>query len=140
VFSLMSVLAAVLSDKPPAGTATAFAHSLVPIAVGYLIAHYFSLLVYAGHQAIIRASDPMVNGSNLFGTADDKVDFGVLTVQQIAVVQVNAVVTGHVLGVFAAHDRSLRIFPPRRATLAQIPMMLLMIAYTFAGLSLLFAG
>jgi hypothetical protein len=49
-------------------------------------------------------------------------------------------VAGHVLGVFAAHDRAVRVFPTREAIVGQLPMMVLMIAYTFGGLSLLFAG
>jgi hypothetical protein len=139
LFCLASALAALLAKRPVRGTATAFAHSLVPIAVGYLIAHYFSLFVFGGQQALIHASDPLVNGSNLFGTADWKLNYGVLAPTPIAVVQVVAIVTGHVLGVFSAHDRAVRIFPHRQAIVGQLPMMFLMIGYTFAGLSLLFA-
>jgi hypothetical protein len=120
--------------------ATKFAHSLVPIATGYLIAHYFSLFVFAGQQAMIRASDPLVDGSNWFGTAHLSVNYGVLTTTGIAVVQVIAIVTGHVLGVFSAHDRAVRLFPPRQAIVGQLPMMVLMIGYTIGGLSLLFKG
>lgn len=139
-FCLASWLAGVLAGRGAAGTATSFAHSLVPIAVGYLIAHYFSLLVFAGQQAVIYASDPNVDGSNWFGTADWSVNYTFITVGQIATVQVLAIVTGHVLGVFSAHDRSVRLFPAKAAVLGQIPMMVLMIGYTIGGLSLLFKG
>jgi hypothetical protein len=54
-------------------------------------------------------------------------------------VQVVAIVAGHVIGVFAAHDRAVRILPPRQAIIGQLPMMAVMIAYTFAGLTLLFS-
>ncbi len=140
MFWVASWLAGVLAKTGGVGTATKFAHSLVPIAVGYLIAHYFTLLVFAGQQAVIHASDPMVDGSNLFGTADWKVDYSVMSSGFIAGLQVTAIVVGHVLGVFSAHDRSVRIFPTREAIVGQLPMMVLMIAYTFGGLSLLFAG
>ncbi|NGN69410.1 hypothetical protein G5C51_36670, partial [Streptomyces sp. A7024] len=53
--------------------------------------------------------------------------------------QVAAVVTGHVLGVIAAHDRSVRLFPPHRAVAGQLPLLILMICYTVAGLALLLA-
>jgi hypothetical protein len=139
-FCIASWLSGVLSRRGPAGTATAFAHSLIPIAVGYLIAHYFSLLLFAGQQAIIYASDPMVDGSNIFGTADWTVNYTFITVGQIATVQVVSIVTGHVLGVFSAHDRSVRLFPARAAVIGQIPMMVLMVTYTIGGLSLLFKG
>ncbi|WP_129664194.1 hypothetical protein, partial [Phytoactinopolyspora endophytica] len=109
---------------------TAFAHSIVPIAVGYLIAHYFSLFLFEGQRTIILASDPLGTGANLLGTADRQVDFALVTPGTIALVQVLAVVTGHVVGVVAAHDRAVRLFPPRRAVLGQLPLLVLMIAYT----------
>lgn len=80
-----------------------------------------------------------MDGSNLFGTADLEVNYGFVTVTAIAVIQLLAIVSGHVLGVFAAHDRSVRVFPRAHAVAGQIPMMVLMIGYTLAGLSLLFA-
>jgi hypothetical protein len=117
-----------------------FAHSLVPIAVGYLVAHYFSLLLFGGQQTLIWASDPLVDGSNLFGTAEAAVDYTLLSTTAIAVIQVLAVVTGHLLGVVAAHDRAVRLFPRRHAVEGQLPMLTLMIGYTVGGLGLLFAG
>jgi hypothetical protein len=67
------------------------------------------------------------------------VNYGILTVGQIASVQMVSIVVGHVLGVFAAHDRSVRLFPTRGSVVSQVPMMVLMIAYTIGGLSLLFS-
>lgn len=139
-FVLASCASGLLSGRRPLGTATEFAHSLVPIAVGYLIAHYLSLLVFAGQQTLIRASDPLVNGSNWFGTAHLEVNYSVLTVTSIATIQVISIVTGHVLGVFAAHDRSVRLFPRTKAVAGQLPIMVLMVGYTIGGLSLLFQG
>jgi hypothetical protein len=57
----------------------------------------------------------------------------------IATLQVVAIVIGHVLGVVAAHDRSVRLFPPARAVAGQLPLLALMIAYTVGGLTLLLA-
>lgn len=139
-FCVASWLAGILGKHGAGGMATSFAHSLVPIAVGYLIAHYFSLLVYAGQQTLIHASDPLVNGTDLFGLADRRVDYGVLTISAIALVQVTSIIIGHVLGVFSAHDRSIRVFPRHEAIIGQLPMMVLMVCYTLGGLSLLFSG
>jgi len=139
-FLLVSSLTAGLERRSPFGTATEFAHSLVPIAVGYLIAHYFSLLVFAGQQSLIRASDPLVDGSNWFGTANLSVNYTVLTPSGIATVQVVSIVSGHVLGVFSAHDRAVRLFPAKRAVVGQLPIIGLMVGYTIGGLSLLFKG
>ncbi|WP_046470293.1 hypothetical protein [Allosalinactinospora lopnorensis] len=128
-----------IGGAPRAGLPTAFAHSVIPVTVGYLVAHYFSLLLFEGQRTLVLASDPLGTGADLFGTADHGVDFTIVTPATIALVQVIAVMTGHVLGVIAAHDRALRLFPRRRAVLTQIPLLVLMVAYTIGGLTLLFA-
>ncbi|MFE2341367.1 hypothetical protein ACFXCR_17970 [Streptomyces sp. NPDC059431] len=112
---------------PHPGPLTAFAHSLVPIALGYLVAHYFSLLVAEGPRTVIMA----------FGTDNDPQPLPPLGPGALAALQVIAVVTGHVLGVIAAHDRSVRLFPPAKAVAGQLPLLALMITYTVGGLSLL---
>jgi hypothetical protein len=117
-----------------------FAHSVVPIAVGYLIAHYFSLLVFEGQRTLILVSDPLASGANLFGTDDHQVNFSAVSPETIAAIQVAAVLAGHLIGVVSAHDRAVRLFPRSRAITGQIPMLGLMVAYTVGGLTLLFAG
>ncbi|WP_412079357.1 hypothetical protein ACLF6K_32615 [Streptomyces xanthophaeus] len=112
---------------PHPGPLTAFAHSLVPIALGYLIAHYFSLLVVEGPRTVSMA----------LGTDKAPEPVPPLGPGALAALQVIAVVTGHVLGVIAAHDRSVRLFPPARAVAGQLPLLALMITYTIGGLSLL---
>lgn len=112
---------------PHPGPLTAFAHSLVPIALGYLVAHYFSLLVAEGPRTVMMA----------LGTDNAPEPLSPLGPGGLAALQVIAVVTGHVLGVIAAHDRSVRLFPPARAVAGQLPMLALMITYTVGGLSLL---
>ncbi|MFD9334864.1 hypothetical protein ACFWBF_10720 [Streptomyces sp. NPDC060028] len=116
-----------LVSGPHPGPLTAFAHSLVPIAVGYLIAHYFSLLVTAGPRTVSIA----------LGTDNASEPLPPLAPGALAALQVIAVVTGHVLGVIAAHDRSVRLFPPAKAIAGQLPLLALMITYTVGGLSLL---
>ncbi|MEU6997483.1 hypothetical protein [Nonomuraea sp. NPDC046570] len=111
------------------GMSPRFAHSLVPIAVGYLVAHYFSLLVIEGQRAFLL----------VFGL-DGEVDLEIVGPGVIATVQVLAVIGGHVVGVVAAHDRSVRLLPPARAVAGQIPLFVLMVCYTLGGLTLLFAA
>lgn len=84
----------------------AFAHSVIPVAVGYLVAHYFSLFVFEGQRTLILASDPMVTGADLFGTAGHPTDYLLVPASTIAILQVAAVVAGHLVGVIAAHDRA----------------------------------
>lgn len=117
-----------------------FAHSLVPIAIGYTVAHYFSLLVFTGQRTLALVSDPLDTGVDLIGTAGLQPDYSLPSTTTIAVVQVAAVVLGHVLGVVAAHDRAARLFPRRQAVAGQVPLLVLMVGYTVGGLSLLFAA
>jgi hypothetical protein len=133
-------IAGMVGAADPSDLPRAFAHSLIPIAVGYLVAHYFSLLVFEGQRTLILASDPFDTGANLLGTAELGVNFSIVSATAIATIQVVAVVTGHVIGVVAAHDRAVQLFPPRAATIGQLPLLVLMIVYTVGGLSLLFAA
>lgn len=140
LFSAALAAAGASSEVGQPGLPRAFAHAVAPIAVGYLIAHYFSLLLFEGQRTLILASDPLGTGANLFGTANLAVNFTLVSATTIATVQVIAIVTGHIVGVVAAHDRAVRLFPPRRAIQGQVPLLVLMISYTVGGLSLLFAA
>jgi hypothetical protein len=118
----------------------ALAHSLIPIAVGYLVAHYFTLLLFGGQQAAILWSDPLGRDADLFGTRNLTVDYGLLGLTAVAVIRAAAVVGGHIVGVFAAHDRAVALLPAKRALIGQLPLLLLMVFYTVGGLTLLFAA
>ena len=119
-----------------AGPAT-YAHSLIPIAAGYAIAHYFSLLLLDGQRTWRLASDPFQTGLDLFGTAGNLIDYTAVSPRMISLVQVGAIVLGHVLGVVLAHDRAVRVAFPRRALAAQYPLLVVMVAFTVGGLGLL---
>ena len=87
------------------------------------------------------ASDPLSDGSNLFGTGDLQINYWFSYHQTlVATIKVGAVVIGHVLGVMAAHDRAIKILPPRHQLTGQLPLLFAMIAFTAGGLYLLFAG
>ncbi|BBX89365.1 hypothetical protein H5U98_30375 [Mycolicibacterium boenickei] len=107
------------------------AHSLIPIVVGYVFAHYLSYLVERGQQAVIL----------LFGLHDVQVSY-VLSVHPtlLATLKVGFVLAGHVAGVIAAHDRALRLLPRQHQLTGQLATMLVMVGYTFTGLYLLFGG
>ena len=120
--------------------AAEFAPSVIPIALGYFVAHYVTLLVLEGQKTFILLSDPLSNGANLLGLTGLTANpwFG-NNPQLVALVKVTAVVVGHVLGVVAAHDRAVALFPRRTALLGQLPLLVVMVGYTLGGLSLLFA-
>lgn len=116
---------------------TQFAHSIVPIALGYHVAHYFSLLLLDGQLTWILASDPFQTGADYFGTAANSLDLTAVSPETIAGVQVGAIVVGHVLGVVLAHDRAVRLCRPGRARTSQYPLLAVMVGYTVGGLALL---
>lgn len=113
-----------------------FAHTLVPIALAYAVAHYFTLILFEGQQLMAAISDPFGLGWDLFGTADWRVNFFITTSTPIWLAQVGFIVGGHVLGVILAHDRSLEDFG-RRGVRSQYAMLVLMIALTSLGLVIL---
>jgi hypothetical protein len=119
-----------------ARVAKRFAHSLVPIALAYALAHYMTLILFEGQQLIAAISDPFALGWNLFGTADRKVDFFITAVEPVWYAQVAVIVTGHVLGVILAHDRALGDFGTE-AVRSQYAMLVLMVALTTLGLLIL---
>lgn len=117
-----------------------FLNSVVPIAYGYLLAHYVSLVIYQGQALGFLVSDPMGTGANLFGTANLQIDHRVLSAATIWYVQVAALVIGHVGGLPLAHDRALEVFPaPRDALRSQYWILTVMVALTCLGLLLLSA-
>jgi hypothetical protein len=140
-FGAMKVTARLTGgDDEPGELARTFAHSLVPIAFAYTVAHYFSLLVLEGQGIVSLLSDPFGAGWDLFGTKDRAVDFNLLSPSAIAWVQAGAIVVGHVVAVVVAHDRALARFPSRHAVSAQIPLLAAMVLFTVGGLFLLLGG
>jgi FtsH-binding integral membrane protein len=118
--------------------AAEFVLSLVPIALVYAVAHYFSLLVIQGQFAITLSSDPFGRGWDLFGTADFAPNLAPFSPNTIWYVQVAALVGGHIAGLAIAHDRAVTLFRKREAALrSQYAMLVLMVLYTVGGLWLL---
>jgi hypothetical protein len=117
------------------------AHSLIPIVVGYIFAHYLSYLVERGQQAVFALADPFGRGWNLLGLAHLHVTY-LLSMHPtvLAVIKVSCVVTGHIAAVIAAHDKALRLLPAGHQLTGQLTMMLVMVGYTFTGLYLLFSA
>jgi hypothetical protein len=115
-----------------------FAHTLIPIATAYLVAHYFSLLAYSGQSLWSLANDPLGDGSDLFGGAGAGIDYSVVSATAIWWVQIAALVVGHVAALVLAHDRALVVYGnARAATRSQVVMLLVMVVFTVLGIGLL---
>ncbi|HEY5976859.1 MAG TPA: fenitrothion hydrolase [Solirubrobacterales bacterium] len=120
-----------------------FAHTLIPIAFAYLLAHYFSLFVFQEQaQFGYLLSDPLGTATtDLFGTASSGIDFKVLSSNAIWYVQVGALVLGHVIALVLAHDRATAWWGDYRdAARSQYWMLAVMVAFTCFGLYLLSAA
>jgi hypothetical protein len=120
-----------------------FAHTLIPIAFAYLVAHYFSLFVFQEQaQFTYLLSDPLGTATtNLFGTASGGINFKILSANAIWYVQVGALVVGHVVGLTLAHDRATAYWGDyKQAARSQYWMLAVMVAFTCFGLYLLSVG
>ncbi|MGH3022847.1 MAG: fenitrothion hydrolase [Gaiellaceae bacterium] len=119
-----------------------FLPSLLPIALAYVVAHYFSYFLVQAQHVVPLASDPLNLGWDLFGSADFRPGLGFLPANAVWYVQVAALVIGHVAALVIAHDRSAELFPSSRrlAAKTQYPMLALMVLYTVGGLWVLSAG
>jgi len=125
----------------PRPLAPEFVLSLVPIALVYAVAHYFSLFVIQGQFVAPLLSDPFGRGWDIFGTAGVQPNLGVLGPNTIWYVQAASLVLGHVAGLAVAHDRAVAIFRDRGDALrSQYAMLALMVVYTVGGLWLLSRG
>ena len=139
-FSLAAAWMGRYGDRPAADYPRLMVPSVVPIVVGYAIAHYTTLLVVEGQRTAINWSDPLGRGWNVFGSAEMGVNAAIFNQPTlIALVQLIAIIGGHVLGIVCAHELAVRLLPPQRALIGQLPMLLVMVGYTCAGLVLLFS-
>jgi hypothetical protein len=112
-----------------------FVFSLVPIALAYHIAHFFSFLAIQGQRVIALASDPFGWDWDLFGTADYAIDIGVVNARFVWFLSIAAIVVGHIIAVYVAHVYALRTFSGKGdAVKSQYPMLVLMAGYTMVSL------
>jgi hypothetical protein len=143
-FARLAAIVGRLPGRTRSGpVAIAFAPSLVPIAFAYVVAHYCSFFWFQSQQVVRLASDPFGRGWDLFGTAGFQVDYTTLSANAIWIVQVVAIVVGHVLALVLAHDRALEVeagSPGARGVRSQWPMLALMVLYTVGGLYFLSEG
>jgi hypothetical protein len=109
-----------------------FAHSLIPIGLAYLVAHYFSYFFFAEQgQFSYLISDPLGTGTT------GEVSVALLSATLIWYVQVGALVSGHLTGLVLAHDKAIAVYGDvKRASLSQRWMLAVMVAFTCLGLYL----
>ena len=140
LYALAMAAAGRVTGEPWHVLAVRFAHSLVPIAFAYVVAHYFSFLLIEGQIGLSRLSDPFGRDWNLFGTRDWLVNLTLVSPTTIWYVQVFAIVLGHIGGVILAHDRAIAVYSPRAALRTQYALLAVMVVFTASGLLILSGG
>jgi hypothetical protein len=129
------------ADGVPRELAARFAGTLGPIAAAYVLAHYFSLLLFQGQAVGYLASDPLGTGADIFGTANKGIDYALVSANAIWLFQVGFLVLGHAVALTLAHDRALVVYGSgRAATRSQLWMLAVMVGFTMLGLWLLSAA
>jgi len=110
----------------------------VPISIAYHVAHYLYWFFTQMQFVVPAASDPLAFGWDLFGGRDFVPDRAAISLKVIWHTAIVAIVVGHVIAVYVAHRVALNVFGTRRAALlSQIPMLVLMVAYTMTSLWML---
>ena len=122
-------------DWDTLSVASVFVYSLIPIALAYNIAHFFTLLVIQGQLIIPLASDPFGYGWDLLGTSQYRVNIGLVNARFTWTLGVTVIVLGHIMAIYVAHIIALRnISGPRNALRSQYPLRVLMVIYTVISL------
>ncbi|GAA1547334.1 hypothetical protein [Nocardioides humi] len=141
LFSVGSALTPSRGDVSRRELPRRYAHSIVPIILGYIVAHYLTLFIDVGTQTLARASDPLGRGWDILGTAGVEPSYWFSYHPDVlATVKVLAVVVGHVVAAVAAHDRALSLLPKRDQITGQLPLLAVMVGFTAGGLLLLFSA
>jgi hypothetical protein len=120
-------------------TATGFALTLVPIALVYNAAHYYSYFVIQSQTFIPLLNDPLGRGWHLLpAVAGLQPSFALAQASTVWFVQILLIVGGHVIAVYLSHLRAGERFrTAQKALLSQYPMLVLMVTYTMTSLLIL---
>jgi hypothetical protein len=119
-------------------TVTAFALTLVPIALVYNAAHNYSYLTIQSQAIIPLLADPLGRGWQLLPTAGYQPSFALAGASTVWYMQIILIVLGHVIAVYLAHLRAGERFrTAQKALLSQYPMLVLMVLYTMTSLWIL---
>jgi hypothetical protein len=120
-------------------TVTAFALTLVPIALVYNAAHNYSYVMVQSQGLIPLLDDPLAKGWHLLpAVAGYTPTFALAQASTVWFAQIVLIVVGHVIAVYLSHLKAGERFrTAQRALLSQYPMLVLMVMYTMTSLWIL---
>lgn len=129
------LVCALVREGSATEAARRYAPTLIPIAAVYFAAHYFDYLLIAGQSTLGVVVDPLGHSWNPGGLGEYGLWRGIAPPAGVWWAQIVLIVAGHVAGIVAAHRVALgRGAAPTRVLVHQAPLVLLMVAYTIAGL------
>ena len=119
----------ILTTRSPRTLAVAFAPSLLIIAAGYHLAHYFGFFLSLSPSLAASLAAPLSAPANPV----------VLTLPAwVSALNIGFVLGGHLVAIWVAHSTAYQLFPSRlQAIRSQYPFVLVMIGYTAASLWLI---
>ena len=105
--------------------------ALVPLVVGYALAHHTPVLLVEGQVALRQLAEPGIRAV---------ADYEVLPVVPVAVFMLLAFVATHLLALRTAHDLAFARYDPRGARAVQFPLRAVLLLSLTGGLALRFLG
>jgi hypothetical protein len=114
-----------------------FAWSVIPIALAYMLAHSWTLLLTEIPVIPFLVTDPLGIGWNLLGLERLSAEPDSLNMGQVWHIEVALILAGHVASVCAAHMIARKAFITERVWFSELPLLALMMGYTFVGLAVL---
>lgn len=115
----------------------AYSLSLLPVALFYHLAHNLMHILMEGGALVPLLSDPLGQGADHLGTASMQIGH-LASETTIWYMQITLILIGHLFGIVIAHRISRRLFAdPKQATRSLIPMLVVMVLISIAGLSLM---
>lgn len=131
LIAFLSLVAAIVIVVSRMVGVAAIGAGLVPVAAGYLVAHYATFLLGDGQRIVIALSDPLQLGWDLFGTAFFEPSTAWIPASLLWTLMLGAVIGGHVLGAWAGHAQTTRDAQPGQRMIArQLPLAILMVVLT----------
>jgi len=137
--TVMAAMRGVTGGRMPVrALALRFAFSLIPIALAYMLAHSWTLLLTVLPVIPFLLTDPFGVGWNLLALQRLSAEPAPLDMGQAWHIEVGLILLGHIASVYLAHVIAQRTFAARHHVwLSELPLLLLMVGYTFIGLSVL---
>jgi hypothetical protein len=130
-------IVAAIADRAPADTARLFAPVMLPVGLGWSIAHYISAFLIDIQNFYALLSDPLGREWDLFGTINYAINQQVLTPDQTGVLQAIVVGGGCIWGAVIAHDIAFANYRGRTAVRATYPFVVLLVASAVGAIWLL---